>query len=56
MSEQKTERLQLLMEPSLRRKVRAWRFSNEIESEGEAIRRLIEKGLEAAERDSKEGQ
>lgn len=48
-TELKTERLQLLMEPSLRKAIKAWRFSNEVETEGEAIRRLIEHGLRSAE-------
>jgi hypothetical protein len=46
-TELKTERLQLLMEPSLRKAIKAWRFTNEIETEGEAVRRLIELGLQA---------
>lgn len=48
-TELKSERLQLLMEPSLRKAIKAWRFSNEVETEGEAIRRLIERGLQAGE-------
>lgn len=48
-TELKTERLQLLMEPSLRKAIKAWRFSNEIDTEGEAIRRLVLAGLQAVE-------
>ena len=48
-TELKSERLQLLMEPSLRKAIKAWRFSNEIDTEGEAIRRLVLAGLQAVE-------
>jgi len=48
-TELKSERLQLLMEPSLRKAIKAWRFSNEIDTEGEAIRRLVIAGLQAQE-------
>jgi hypothetical protein len=42
-----SERVQFLMTPSLRRAVKAWRFANEIESEGEAIRLLLQEALAA---------
>ncbi len=41
------ERIQFLMEPSLRKRIREWRHRNEIESEGDAIRQLLRKALEA---------
>lgn len=46
-NEPKSERIQMLMEPSLRRAIREWRFANQVETEGEAIRRLLQIGLEA---------
>lgn len=45
-NEPKTERIQMLMEPSLRRAIREWRFANQVDTEGEAIRRLIQIALE----------
>jgi hypothetical protein len=51
-NEPKTERVQLMMEQSLRRAVRAWRFANEIESEGEAIRQLLMDALELHEKEA----
>lgn len=40
-------RFQLVLPPSLREKIRKWRFANEISSESEAIRVLVEAGMEA---------
>jgi hypothetical protein len=42
-----SERIQFLMTPSLRRAVKTWRYRNEIESEGEALRLLIQRAMEA---------
>jgi hypothetical protein len=35
------EYVQFKMEPSLRKRIKAWRFENRVESEGEAIRQLL---------------
>ncbi len=49
MSEElKSERVQLLMAPSELKAIDDWSFSNRIRSRGEAIRRLIERGLAAS--------
>lgn len=48
-NEPKSERIQFLMEPSLRRAVKAWRFSHEVESEGDAIRMLLRAALKDAD-------
>lgn len=45
--ELKSERVQLLMAPSELKAIDDWSFENRIRSRGEAIRRLIEYGLEA---------
>ena len=45
-SEPKTERIQMLMEPSFRQAIRDWRFANRVDTDGEAIRRLIQIALE----------
>lgn len=45
--EPKTERIQIVMGPSLRVAIRKWRHANEVGSESEAIRRLIQRGLDA---------
>lgn len=46
--ELKTERVQLMMAPSEVKDIDDWSFENRIRSRGEAIRRLIQLGLEAA--------
>lgn len=51
-NELKTERFQLILPPSLREKIREWRFAHRISSESEAIRQLIEAGMEALEKQS----
>ncbi|MGB3338283.1 MAG: hypothetical protein WBA73_14005 [Devosia sp.] len=43
--EAKTERLQVMIEPSLAEKIADYRFDNRIETRSEAARLLIEKGL-----------
>lgn len=45
--EPKTERIQFLMEPSLRRSLTTWRRTNGIDSEGEALRLLVQEALAA---------
>lgn len=52
--ELKTERVLTMMTPSEVRRVDDWSFENRIRSRGEAIRRLIELGLDAAKLDAKE--
>lgn len=42
-----SDRFQLVLPPSLREKIRDWRFANKINSESEAIRQLIEAGMKA---------
>jgi hypothetical protein len=49
-----SERVQFLMTPSLRRAIKAWRHRNEIESEGEALRLLLQRGLESETLSSQE--
>jgi metal-responsive CopG/Arc/MetJ family transcriptional regulator len=44
----KTERITILLSPSELKTIDDWSFSERIRSRGEAIRRLIELGLEAA--------
>lgn len=46
--EQKTERVQLMMTPTEVKIVDEWSFENRVRGRSEAIRRLIELGLEAA--------
>lgn len=46
-----SERIQFLMTPSLRRAIKTWRYRNEIESEGEAIRLLLMDALELHEKE-----
>lgn len=46
-NEPKSERIQFLMEPSLRRAIKDVRFNDRLESEGDAIRQLIREALEA---------
>ncbi len=46
--EPKTERVQLMMTPSEVRAIDDWSFESRIRGRSEAIRRLIELGLEAA--------
>jgi hypothetical protein len=43
------ERTILSMPPELKERIRKFRFSNEINTEAEAMRFLLEKGLEASE-------
>jgi hypothetical protein len=45
--EQKTERVQLLMTPSEVKAVDDWSFDHRVRGRSEAIRRLIEAGLQA---------
>ncbi len=45
--EQKTERLQLVIEPSIVERINDYRFDNRIESRSEAARRLLLSGLKA---------
>lgn len=47
--EQKTERIQLLMTPSEVKAIDDWSFEKRVRGRSEAIRRLIEIGLQAAE-------
>jgi metal-responsive CopG/Arc/MetJ family transcriptional regulator len=44
-----TDRKVVHMPKTLAQKISRYRFGNEIKAESEAIRRLIEKGLEAVE-------
>ena len=44
----KTERVTILMSPSELKTIDDWSFEQRIRSRGEAIRRLIELGLETA--------
>lgn len=54
MTEQfKTERIALMMTPDEVTAVDDWGFANRIRSRAEAIRRLIELGLEASEEKSR---
>ena|ERR1700722_4799034 len=46
MDKKLTERVPLLMAPSELRAIDDWMFANRLRSRGEAIRRLIERGLE----------
>lgn len=43
--ERLTKRRHLVLTPSLDRAIQDWRYENHIESWGEAVRLLIEKGL-----------
>lgn len=52
--ELKTERVTIMMAPSELRVVDDWSFKARIRSRGEAIRQLIQLGLEAAESDRPE--
>jgi hypothetical protein len=45
-----SERIQFLMTPSLRRAIKAWRHRNEIDSEGEALRLLLQAALDREEK------
>lgn len=47
----KTERITILFSPSELKTIDDWSFEQRIRSRGEAIRRLIELGLKAAERE-----
>jgi hypothetical protein len=47
-----SERIQFLMTPSLRRAVTTWRRSNGIDSEGEALRLLVQAGLDGKKREA----
>lgn len=40
------ERVNLLMDPSLRAEIKRWRHRQEIDTEGEAIRRLLQRALQ----------
>jgi hypothetical protein len=44
-----TQRTILSMPPDLKERIRKFRFANEIDTEAEAIRLLIERGLQASE-------
>jgi hypothetical protein len=46
--ERKTERIQILMTPGELKALDDWAFGNRIRSRGEAVRRLIELGLQQA--------
>lgn len=46
--EQKSERIQLLMTPSEVGAIDDWSFENRVRGRSEAIRRLVELGLDAA--------
>lgn len=48
--ELKSERVTTMMTPTEVKEVDDWSFQNRIRSRGEAIRRLIELGLEAAKK------
>jgi hypothetical protein len=54
-NEPKSERVQFLMEPSLRRAIKDVRFEDRIESEGEAIRKLLLEALAARGKEVKPG-
>lgn len=47
MADKKPEHLHITLDPDMRAAVRKWRHANEIESEAVAIRRLIQRGLDA---------
>jgi hypothetical protein len=49
-TEMKTERITTMMTPSEVNALDDWAFANRIRSRGEAIRRLIEKGLKAEDK------
>lgn len=51
MSEMKSERIPITMEPSLLEKVEDYRFQNRIQSRTAAVRSLIEKGLAETEKE-----
>lgn len=50
----KTERVTILLSPTELKTIDDWSFEQRIRSRGEAIRRLIELGLEAARQSQKE--
>jgi len=52
--ELKTERVTIMMPPSEMKAVDDWSFEMRIRSRGEAIRRLIRLGMEAAAKQEKE--
>lgn len=55
MSEQlKTQRVTIMMSPAELNEIDEWSFQQRIRSRGEAIRRLIELGLETAKERQKE--
>jgi hypothetical protein len=55
MDDLKTERITTMMSPSDVKAIDDWAFANRIRSRGEAIRRLIETGLQSAQVAPKEG-
>jgi predicted DNA-binding protein len=50
-----SQRTILSMPHELKERIRKFRFANEIDTEAEAIRLLIERGLEASEEQSSKG-
>lgn len=48
--EARTERFQLMMEPSLVKRVDDWRYANRVTSRALAIRRLLDAGLDGTEK------
>lgn len=44
-AKKEVERVNLLMDPRMRAKIKRWRHRQEIDTEGEAIRRLLEMAL-----------
>jgi (p)ppGpp synthase/HD superfamily hydrolase len=44
-AKKEVERVNLLMDPSLRAAIKRWRHQQEIDTEGEAIRRLLTQAL-----------
>jgi hypothetical protein len=45
-AKKEVERVNLLMDPSLRAEIKRWRHRQEIDTEGEAIRRLLQRALQ----------
>ncbi|WPE22503.1 hypothetical protein ShzoTeo12_37190 (plasmid) [Shinella zoogloeoides] len=54
LSEMKSERIPITMEPSLLERVEDYRFLNRIQSRTAAVRSLIEKGLAESEKEKGE--
>lgn len=52
-NEPKSERFVLMMEPSIIEAIDDWGFSNRVRTRSEAIRRLVRKGMEATQAETK---